>query len=203
MPDTKGIRSTLSMKSGGMVLLVKLFAITILLLLSLWGRGVIAVVVIILIVPLWLIAEIVMFETSASPFWKSIGGREEKSIEESEEFPRLPLATDINKMKGAKKGQKVKQAILEGRLKDQVFYTLKNEYNLSEEEIKVLDEDPGSMAEKIDNEKLIEYLKNVRDLDDLKSPDDEDIDGKDLDFKDKMRSTVSELENIHYIKEDR
>jgi len=199
MADTVGIRSTLSMKSGGMFLLVKIFGITVLILLALWGRGVSpALVVIIFVIPLWLIAERVMFGTSPSSLWKS--------IEEREDFSRLPLQSDVDKVKGAKKGQKVKQAILEGRVKDQVFYTLKNEYNLSDEEINDLDKDPESMADRIDNENLLEYLKHAKDLNDIKKPKDLDKkeEGEDLDFENKMESAVSELESIHYvnIKED-
>lgn len=198
MPDLKAIRSTLSMESGIMFLLIKVFAIMVLILLALWGRGdIVALVVIVLIVPLWLIAEVVMFDTSASSLWRS--------IEKREDFSRLPLSSDINKMRGAKKGQKIKQAILEGRLKDQVFYTLKKEYNLSEEEINDLDEDPESMADRIDNEVLIEYIKNARDLDDFKRPKDvdKDVDGENVDFESKMESAVSELESIHYVDEER
>lgn len=194
MPDTTAIRSTLSMESGGMFIAIKLVSIISLIMLALFSRGVRAgLVVIILVVPLWLFVEMVMSDTGPSPFWKS--------FEKREEFSRLPLENDIDKMKGARKGQKVKQAILEGRLKEQVFYTLKNEYNLSEEEVKVLDEDPVSMADKIDNEELIEYLKNARDLKDFKDPNSGGRDARTLEFEDKMKSAVSELERIHYVKE--
>ncbi|MBS3781915.1 MAG: hypothetical protein KGY66_05095 [Candidatus Thermoplasmatota archaeon] len=190
------------------LLFMKLVTIMIVILLTMFARGIRpSIVITILIIPLWLLAEKVMTDTSSPSFWKS--------IEKREYFSRLPLADDVNKMKGAKKGQKVKQAILEGRLKDQVYYTLKNEYNLSEEETETLADDPESMIEKIDNEKLIEYLKSARDLNDLKKPDgqdqvelfsekdDEDSGSKDDKFEEKIRSAIAELEKIHYVEKDR
>lgn len=190
------------------VLFMKLAAIMTVTLLTMFARGIRpGIVIAILIFPLWLLAEKLMMDTDSSSLWKI--------IEEKEDFSRLPLVEDVNKMKGAKKGQKVKQAILEGRLKEQVYYALKNEYNLSQEEIKILDEDLENITEKVDNEVLLEYIKNARDLNDLKKPDGEDqvnlfskekkrdLKGKKVEFEEKIESAIDELEKIHYVGKDR
>jgi len=208
MPESPDMGSGLARKGASYVLFMKLTAIITTILLTLFARGISpALVMGILIVPIWLLAERLMANTNSPSFWKS--------IEEREDFSRLPLADDIDKMKGAKDGQKVKQAIFEGRIKDQVYYTLKNEYNLSKEEIKILAENPESLTQKIDNKKLLEYLKNARDLNDLKKPDskdqielfsddkDRESDSKNLEFEDKITSAINELERIHYVGEDR
>ena len=187
---------------------MKLTAVMTIVLLTLFARGITpALVIVITIFPLWLLAEKVMSNTHSHSLWKS--------TEKREDFSRLPLADDINKMKGARKGQKVKQAILEGRLKDQVYYTLKNEHNLSQKEIEILHEDPKSMIEKIDNQKLLEYLNNARDLNDLKKPDGKDDielfsdrgnnekNSKKLEFEDKIKSAINGLENIHNVDKNR
>ncbi len=203
---------SLARKGANYVLFMKLSAIVTGVFLTMIARGIKpGIVVIILIIPLWLLAEKLMANTGSRTFWKR--------IEEREEFSRLPLSSDVDKMKGARKGQKAKQAILEGRLKDQVIYTLKDEYNLSGEELKDLEKDPTSMMERIDNEDLIKYLKNARDLNELKKPngkdqvdlfsDEEDseehkeLDEEDLEFENKIRSAIGELEDIHYVEEDR
>lgn len=206
MPEST--TSPLPRKGADLMMFMKLTTITVLVLLALFARGVKpTIIIIIFIFPLWLLAEKVMADTTSNSLWKS--------IEEREDFSRLPLAEDINKMKGAKKGQKVKQAILEGRIKDQVYYTLKNEYNLSEEDIDILADDPNSMIHKIDNKKLIEYLNRARDLNDLKKPDGEDqmdlfseeekepSSGKNDKFEAKIGSALAELEKIHYVEEER
>lgn len=206
MPN--GTMDSEARKGADLKMFMKLTAIVILILLTFIARGVRpTITMIILVFPLWFLAEKVMTNTTNPSPWKS--------VEEKEEFSRLPLKEDIDKMDGAKKGQKVKQAILEGRIKDQVYYALKNEYNLSEEEIKKLDEDPGYMEERIDNKELIEYLKNSRDLNDLKKPngkdegdlfDEEDKRGsKDerIEFEEKIKSAIDELESIHYVGKDR
>lgn len=206
MPN--GTMASEARKGANLQMFMKLTAIAILILLTFIARGVRpTITIIILVFPLWFLAEKVMTNTTNPSLWKS--------VEEKEEFSRLPLKEDIDKMDGAKKGQKVKQAILEGRIKDQVYYALKNEYNLSEEEIKKLDEDPGYMEERIDNKELIEYLKNSRDLNDLKKPngkdeadlfDEEDKRGsKDerIEFEEKIKSAIDELESIHYVGKDR
>ncbi|MFP4001040.1 MAG: hypothetical protein ACLFSM_02710 [Thermoplasmata archaeon] len=195
-------------KGVNYILFMKLIAVATAILMTLFVRGLYpGLAMAIVIVPLWLLAEKMMDNTYSPSFWKS--------IEKREDFSRLPLAEDINKMKRAKKGQKVKQAILEGRLKEQVYYTLKNEYNLSEEEIEMLAEDPNSMIGKIDNKKLLEYLESARDLNDFKKPDGEDqveifsegknknVDVKNDKFEEKIRSVIGELEEIHDVKEDR
>lgn len=189
------------------ILFMKLITIIIVVLLTMFARGIRpGIVITIFVVPLWLVAEKLMSDTNSPSLWKS--------IEETEEFSRLPLGDDIAKMKGARKGQKVKQAILEGRLKDQVCYTLKNEYSLSEEEIEILDEDPEKMIEKIDNEKLLEYLKNARDLNDLKKYDGEEradifseginrkVYDENIDFEEKIKSAIDELERINFVEEE-
>jgi len=192
------------MKDASVKQFMKLNVLMIAFFLTLFARGVSGALTMgILMFPLWWLAEKIMSNTESSPFWKSIDKRDD--------FSRLPLQDDIDKIKGAKKGQKVKQAILEGRLKEQVYYTLKNEYNLSKEEIKVLAEDPESMTEKIDNEKLIEYLKNARDLNDLKKPSGEDqielfsdgtddkLESKKPKFEEKIKSAIEELERIQNV----
>ncbi|MEF8835471.1 MAG: hypothetical protein V5A76_04885 [Candidatus Thermoplasmatota archaeon] len=206
MPE--GGLSSSARQGANLEMFMKLTAIAILVLLTFVARGVRpTIIMIILVFPLWWLAEKVMANTDAPSFWKS--------IEEREDFSRLPLVEDINKMEGAREGQKVKQAILEGRLKDQVYYTLKNEYNLSEEEIKILDEDPDSITKKIDNKELIKYLKHARDLNDLKKPNggdqfelfseekNGDFEGEKIKFEEKIKSAVVELEKIHHIEEDR
>jgi len=203
MPETEGLERS----GASYIMFMKLATITIFILLTLFARGIRpGIFMIILIIPLWLLAEKVMRDTDSPSLWKS--------IEKRGEFSRLPLDDDIKKMKIAKKGQKVKQAILEGRLKDQVYYTLKNEYNLTEEEIETLSEDPESMTHKIDNEKLIEYLKNARDLNELKKYDGEErvdlfseginreVDGENIDFEKKIKSAISELERLNFVEEE-
>ncbi len=182
---------------------MKLTTLVIIILLIIFTRGVRpALVIITFIIPLWLLVEKIMNDTNSLSTWKS--------IEKKEDFSRLPLASDIRKMKGAKKGQKVKQAILEGRLKDQVYHVLKNDYHLSVEEIRDLEENLDEKREKIDNEVLIRYLKNSRDLNDLKRPDGEDqhelfsesekkeLDDKKFDFEEKIEPVVEELERIYH-----
>ncbi len=194
-------------KGANLEMFMKLTAIVILLVSVFFARGVRpGIVITIMIVPLWLFVEKMMSETDSPSLWKS--------IEEREDFSRLPLADDINKMKGAKKGQKVKQAIIEGRLKDQVYSTLKNEYNLSEEELTILDDDMEKMAQKVDNEVLVEYIKNATDLNDLKRPDGQerldlfskekkrDIKRKNIKFEEKIKSAIAELESIHFVEEE-
>ncbi len=203
MPETEGLERS----GASYIMFMKLATITIFILLTLFARGIRpGIFMIILIIPLWLLAEKVMRDTDSPSLWKI--------IEKRGEFSRLPLDDDIKKMKIAKKGQKVKQAILEGRLKDQVYYTLKNEYNLTEEEIETLSEDPESMTHKIDNEKLIEYLKNARDLNELKKYDGEErvdlfseginreVDGENIDFEKKIKSAISELERLNFVEEE-
>ncbi len=200
--------SATARKGTSYVLFMKVAAITTIILLTLFARGFRpGMVIVFIIIPLWLLTEKVIDKTESPSLWKS--------AEKKEEFSRLPLNDDIKKMKGARKGQKVKQAILEGRIKDQVFHTLKNEYNLSEKEIKILDEDPDIFSEKIDNEKLMDYIKNARDLNDMKKPDgvdesdlfsDEETSRSELEelgFEEKISSAISELEKIHYVDEER
>ncbi|GEM_PF-2850133 len=206
MPESSG--GSLARSGVSYFLFMKLVAIMIVILLTMFVRGTRpGIVIAITIIPLWLLAEKLMTDTESPSLWKS--------DEEKEEFSRLPLVDDVKKMRGAKKGQKVKQAILEGRLKDQVCYTLKNEYNLSREEIEILAENPESMSQKIDNEKLLNYLKNARDLNDLKKPEGEDqvelfsdeveseSDSKKIEFEDKIKSAINELERMHYVGKDR
>jgi len=206
MPEGSG--GSLARQDVSYVLFMKLAAIMTVILLTMFGRGIRpGLVVAIFIVPLWILAEKMMIGTDSPSLWKS--------TEEREEFSRLPLGDDVKKMKGAKKGQKVKQAILEGRLKEQVYYALKNEYNLSEEEIKILDKDLERITQKVDNEILIEYIKNARDLNDLKKPKEKDrvdlfsegetrdLEGKKVEFEEKIKSAINELERLHYVGEDR
>ncbi len=200
--------SRLEMKDVRLGKYMKMTTILISFLLIFYARGMTpALVLIILTVPLWLLTEKIVSDTASLSLWRY--------IEDKEDFSRLPLADDIKKMKGAKEGQKVKQAILEGRLKDQVSYTLKDEYNLSEKEIEILYEDPESMEDKVDNKKLLEFLKKARDLNDLKKPDGEDqidlfSDGKDYgsrgkkrEFEERITSAVEEIEKIQNLGEDR
>lgn len=202
MPEESG--GSLARQGVRYVLFMKLVAIATVILLTMFARGVgPGIVIIIVIVPFWLLAEKMMSGTDSQSFWKS--------TEEKEEFSRLPLVDDVKKMRGAKKGQKVKQAILEGRLKKQVYYALKNEYNLSEEEIKILDKDLERITKKVDNEVLIQYIKNARDLNDLKKPkgDDRvdlfseegkrDLGSKKVEFEEKIKSAINELERLHYV----
>ncbi len=198
MEPDEGVKKERSWKN-----FMKLTTIVIVILLAFFIRGLgPGIVITSLLIFLWLLVERVMAETESPSHWRS--------NEKREDFSRLPLGSDINKMKGAKKGQKVKQAILEGRLKEQVYNVLKNDYNLSEEEIEDLEENLDDAEEKIDNEALIEYLKNSRDLNDLKTSKGEDLhdifsgerksssDGKKLDFEEKIEPVVEELEKIYH-----
>jgi len=206
MPE--GSVGSLARQDLSYVLFMKLAAIMTVIMLTMFARGIRpGIFITILILPLWLLTEKLMTDTEYPSLWKS--------TEEKDEFSRLPLANDVKKMKGAKGGQKVKQAILEGRLKKQVYYALKNEYNLSEEEMKILDEDLEKITEKVDNEVLLEYIKKARDLNDLKKPKEKDrvdlfseeetrdLEGKNLEFEEKIESAINELERIHYVGEER
>ncbi|MFW6048356.1 MAG: hypothetical protein ACOC87_03590 [Candidatus Natronoplasma sp.] len=205
MPEESGV--PLARQGVSYILFMKLAAMMTVILLTMFARGIRpGIVITILIVPLWLLAEKLMTDTDSPSLWKS--------IEDREEFSRLPLQGDIDKMKGARKGQKVKQAIFEGRLKEQVYYALKNEYSLSEEEIRNLDEDPEKMIKKVDNENLLEYLKNARNLNDFKKYDGEErvdifsegvnrkVYDENIDFEEKIKSAINELERINFVEEE-
>lgn len=206
MPE--GIGESPARKDVSYVLFMKLTVVTTIVLLTLFARGFRpGILIFMLIIPFWLLAEKVMSNTNSPSLWKS--------IEKRENFSRLPLAEDINKMKAARKGQEVKQAILEGRLKEQVYKTLKNEYNISNKEISNSEENLEEISKKINNEKLIEYLRNAKDLNDLKKPDSEEqnqlfsdvsnseSNSKKPEFEEKIESAINELERIHHIEEGR
>ncbi|MFP3871993.1 MAG: hypothetical protein ACOC55_01865 [Candidatus Natronoplasma sp.] len=189
------------------MLSMKIIAILTLLFLVMFGRGLRAAVVIILVVvPIWLMAEKMNVGSAAPDFWTS--------TEEREEFSRLPLEKDMVDVRKARKGQKVKRALIEERIKEQVYWALRREKNLSEEEIETLKNDPEELKKRVDNERLRGYLKSAVDLNDLKTAD--KVEGTDLfseertksfedtsmDFDEKVDLAIKELEELYRIEEE-
>lgn len=196
----EGIESDMSF-----FLYFKIVLISLIIVLSLFGRGGsarAAIVVASTVIPMWLLVEKINGDSESIKFWKSKKSRES--------FQQLPLEEDIRRMAEARRGQQVQQAMLESRLKDQIYHTLKEEYNYSEKKIEELKE--TSEFEELPNQKLAKFLKVAKDLNELKKPDKENdlfIDKvksakkEDLSFEEKVLMAVEELEDIYDLREER
>ncbi len=200
------VRNMLGMKSSIYILFMKLIGVAVLLFLVFFGRGVrAAILVTVMVIPLWLLVEMVNVDSEFADLWQS--------IEEKEEFSELPLKDDMISLKKARKGQRVKQALIEGRIKEQIYRLIMIDQNLSDEELRDLKKDDEALVERLDNELLREYIRKAIDLNDLKSPG--EVDGTTMfsdegskrtdqttkEFEEKIRAAIEELEKAYGIEE--
>ncbi len=151
--DRKGVRLLEFMK---LMVFIGFVAITI------SARGIKAGLAIgIFCFPLWLLLESVNSKSSKTNYWVSKERKKHRS--------QLPLERDIKHIKKAMKNQDVNKAIIEGRLKEQIYKTLKNEYDLSDDQIETLKNNPEGLKEIDIEDDLLTFLKTAKDLDDLTS----------------------------------
>ncbi len=160
-----------------------------------------AMVMTALLIPLFLLSIIVGKNKELQDIWET--------STKKENFSRLPLKEDVHSIRNARKGSKVKQALIEERLRDEIFYTLKNKNELTEEEIKEIKNDPKKVDEFIENDTFRRYLLNMKSLADFKTiqkgkkgdPFTKKIQrigsNNDIDFEEKVKETMNELEKIN------
>ncbi len=203
-------QQALTYDQNALYLLIKIVFIGTFLSITYITRGLNASVVLaVVLISLWFLIEKVAKETVNLDFWEG--------VERKSQFQRLPLKKDIDSLEEARKGRKTKQAKIEDRLKNQVYQTLKIEYNLTGEEIRALKN--GENESDIPNTKLLSFLKNARGMTELKRKyrdnqifDDEDVEehktttpdivskgDQEIDFDSKISRVMDELENIHHI----
>ncbi len=175
-------------------------------------RGINALLVLsIVLIILWFLIEKVAEKRVKLNFWKN--------VEKKGQFHRLPLKKDIEILEKARKGRRTKRAKIEDRLKDQVYKTLRTEYNLTDEEIKALEN--GENEKDIPNTELLNFLRTAKGMTALKRKESdnqlfedsetEEYDssnlkglskkGEDVGFDSRIRRVMDELERILYIEE--
>ncbi len=190
------------MSHQGILDFMKLVTITIFVIITLAIKGVMAAIVMAaLLIPFFFLSKILQGDNSSLKFWSSSF--------EKENFSNMPLRQDTHLVRKAKKGSKVKQALIEERLRDEILYTLKNENELTDEQTEKLRTDRGDLNELIDNEKFLRYLRDMKCVDDIKSDHagkENDLfcdDGqktekrRDIDFEQKVKEAIEELEKVN------
>ncbi len=155
------------------------------------------------IFPFWILLEWFYSKSSSANYWMS----QEKKRQRSE----MPLKKAVEHITKGKENKEINQAIIEGRIKEQVYATLKDRYGFSEEDFRSLDSDPDSLEDKVPNENLRKFLKHAKDLKDLTDGSnqrrpttvDNEFDTSssedEIDFEKRIRLAIDELADIYDI----